>query len=147
MNMNLREYFDNLGSACGCRNLYCTTCGGIQNGLDTSEVDLLKMLKDIGNAKLTKKDFTTPKGYSNFALPQLSEYASFIFFLVEILSPYEQSILVDYWLLNESQYPDILVDGMGYYFIPSYLITVWKPVLQARAFQNESIRETLCLKY
>ena len=148
--MNLRKWVDSQVTACGCKSFYCTTCGGvayvIQNQIKNWE-DLTDKLIDLRSLNFEPTDFLGPRWYGFPRGQQCSDYVLSLELLMGQMNFENEKTVIESWATQAKHLDDFIVDGIGYYLIPTKHRNIWLPVLTARAEKNHSISETIKIKY
>lgn len=145
----LKELHKNLLESNSCKKYFCTTCGGIAASVSEllANEDVISQIFDIEKVAIEPKDFNKPREQGFPKEPQCSNYILFLRDLILKLQTKQQEKLVDCWVKDIHLLEDLVIDGIGYYLIPEGQKQKWLPTLTARTEFNDSIEETIKLKY
>jgi len=154
----LRQIFVKFSNKVVCRKFYCTTCGGLVSRLDklleiVSLIQIYSFLMETRSLGFTYRDFELmtdnfSRSGCGWLEENISTYTHFVRYCFNSFSTEHKDKLVQKWNIDSADWPDWLLDGISYYFIaePRHQ-GIWVQNLICRAKTNESIRETLRIKY
>jgi hypothetical protein len=148
--VDIRNLYKSFETKCGCKNVYCTTCGGLAHQyakLTFDAMSLINGLKEIKQLSFTPSDFKNGRGYGYPREPEAKQFIIFLQCVLNSLPSNHQQTVVDNWAIQSSSEKDFIIDGIGYYLIPAKFRKVWEPILIERSKTNASIEETLLHKY
>lgn len=146
---NIRDFFTEHENTCSCKEYYCSTCGGIASAIsDLTNIKQIKSsLYEIESLSVGSNDFNRKREGWFPRKEQCSNYILFLRDLVSQLQQEEQAELIKKWAKSASHMSDEVLDGIGYYVVPHHHKKIWQPFLIEKAASNESIKETLRIKY
>jgi hypothetical protein len=147
-NTGLRNLYEECVKGCSCKKYYCTTCGGISNSTSHLLDDIeIKNIYGIELLSLKPCDFNRRQDKGFPKEQQCSYYVLFLKSLIEQANDDEQAELFKAWSSDASNLKNDLIDGIGYYLVPDSHKKIWRSLLLERAQYDESIKETLRIRY